>query len=70
MKQLGNLAIACARRNDTIMLIKKGEVTVVVSHVDGGIGTKTFETQWEDDQRIEEICHELNFGSLARGDAQ
>lgn len=69
MKQLGNLAIACARRSDVIMLIKKGEVTVVVSHIDG-IGTKTFETQWDDDQQIEEICHELNHGRYARGEAQ
>ncbi len=69
MKQLGNLAIACARRSDVIMLIKEGEVTVVVNHIDG-IDTKTLETAWDDDQRIGEICHELNFGSLAGGDAQ
>ena len=43
------------------MLIKEGEVTVVVNHIDG-IGTKTLETAWDDDQRIGEICHELNFG--------
>lgn len=67
MKQLGNLAIACARRSDVIMLIKEGKVTVVVNHIDG-IGTKTLETAWDDDERIGEICHELNHGSLARGD--
>ena len=66
MKQLGNLAITCARRNDVIMLIKEGEVTVVVNHIDG-VGTKTFETAWDDDEAIEGICHELNFGKCAGG---
>ena len=66
MKQLGNLAVICAKRDDTIFLMRKGMVRVIVHHINGN-GTKTLDAKWDDDDAIEEICHELNFGKLSGG---
>ena len=67
MKQLGNLAIICAKRSDTVFILEKGIVHVLVFNEDGSdIGN--YRLEWDDDQRILELCHELNHGRLARGD--
>ena len=45
MKQLGNLAVICAKRDDTIFLMRKGMVRVIVHHINGN-GTKTLDAKW------------------------
>lgn len=66
MKQLGNLAVICAKRKDTIFLMRNGMVSVIVHHINGN-GTKTLDAKWDDDEAIEGVCHELNFGMLSGG---
>lgn len=62
MKELGNLAIVCAKRSDVQMRIKNQCVSVVV----GNITPKaTFFSAWDDDATIRRIIRELNFGSAA-----
>ncbi len=68
MKQLGNLAVICAKRADVILLVKNGVVSVVVNHING-VGTRTFDAAWDDDAAIGAICRELNFGESAGGAA-
>ena len=46
MKQLGNLAIVCARRKDVTLRIE-------------------FSADWDDDETILSVIHELNFGRCA-----
>lgn len=62
MKQLGNLAIVCANRQDVRMELCRGSVTV---HV----GSKPIKTalcaRWDDDHQILRIIYELNFGKYA-----
>jgi hypothetical protein len=59
MKQLGNLAMVCADRDDVSFQILKGEVTV---HAGDGPGREAFNAAWHDDEKINEIIRELNFG--------
>ena len=59
MKQLGNLAIICAQRETVLMQIHNGMVSV---HVGAGPERVTLVSLWDDDQRISQITHELNFG--------
>lgn len=59
MKQLGNLAIVCAQRKSVLMQVHNGTVSV---HVGAGPERKTLISAWDDDQRISQITHELNFG--------
>lgn len=60
MKQLGNLAIACAKRPDIVMTTQDGMV-FVRSRVTG----ETMSAPWDNDKKIERIVHELNFASLS-----
>jgi hypothetical protein len=60
MKQLGNLALVCARRNDVLFQILKGEVTV---HIGDGPSRRTFRADWRDDDRIDAIVYEMNHGA-------
>jgi hypothetical protein len=59
MKQLGNLAMVCANRDDVSFTMLKGEVTV---HVGDGPERAALTTAWHDDNKIDEIIRELNFG--------
>lgn len=59
MKQLGNLAILCARRTEVRMQVQNGQVSVCI---DAGSARITLHTQWDNDAEIERIIHELNFG--------
>ena len=59
MKQLGNLAIVCARRRDTLLQVLDGTVTVHVGH---GPARAVLSADWQDDAKISEFIHELNHG--------
>lgn len=59
MKQLGNLAIVCAKRPEVLMQIYGGKVTV---HVGTGPDRAVMFTAWDNDAEITHIIHELNFG--------
>ena len=59
MKQLGNLAIVCARRSDVILMVIEGEVHV---YPQGSASiTPPFTAAWDDDDAILSIIHDLNF---------
>lgn len=62
MKQLGNLAIVCARRPDVLMQIYGGMVSV---HVGEGPERESLSVSWDDDERVQQLIHELNFGRYA-----
>lgn len=59
MKQLGNLAIVCARNPEVLMQLSNGIVSV---HFGTGPDRKTVSAKWEDDAAISGIIRELNFG--------
>lgn len=59
MKQLGNLALVCAKRRDTLMQVLDGSVTV---HVGRGPDKAAFSMDWHDDAKIFELILELNHG--------
>lgn len=59
MKQLGNLAIVCAKRPDVILHIHNGQVFV---HVGVGPDRARLHTKWDNDAKIDHIIYELNFG--------
>ena len=63
MKQLGNLAIVCAQRNDIVFLMQYGEIHIEVRK--SKKSRKTLIAAWNDDEAIHEIIHELNFGKYA-----
>ena len=62
MKQLGNLAIVCAQRPEVLLQLHNETVSV---HVGEGPGRATLYAAWDDDNRINNIIHELNFGKYA-----
>ena len=63
MKQLGNLAVVCAQRPDVLMQIYGSEVSV---HVRRRAGTgRLLTAKWDDDEAIQHIIRELNFGRYA-----
>ena len=64
MKELGNLAIVCARRPDVLMQIYDGIVSV---HADFGSTRSVLYTTWDNDAEIRHAIHELNFGKYAEG---
>lgn len=64
MKQLGNLAIVCAKRQDVLLQVLNGKVTV---HVGYGPGKAAMCVDWDDDVQISSIVHELNFGKFKEG---
>ncbi|NBI66580.1 hypothetical protein D1646_07075 [Pseudoflavonifractor sp. 60] len=63
MKQLGNLAIVCARRPEALMQVYGGKVTV---YVGSGPEREVLHTAWDNDAEISRIVHELNFGKYAK----
>ena len=62
MKQLGNLAVVCAQHPDVLMQIYGSEVSV---HVGEGPERAVLSTKWDDDETIQSIIRELNFGRYA-----
>lgn len=62
MKQLGNLAIVCAQRPEVLLQLHGGMASV---HVGEGPERTTLSTAWEDDETIQKIIHELNFGKYS-----
>ena len=62
MKQIGNLAIVCAQRKDVTLRIEQGRVMVLL---DGTYAPTAFSADWDDDETILSIIHELNFGNCA-----
>lgn len=62
MKQLGNLAIVCAQHPDVLMQIYGGTVSV---HIGKGPEWTTLSASWDDDEMIQQLIHELNFGRYA-----
>lgn len=62
MKQLGNLAIVCAKRPDVLLQIYDGYVSV---HVGAGTERTTILAKWEDDKAISGFIYELNYGRYA-----
>ncbi len=59
MKQLGNLAVVCARRPEVLMQVHGGEVSV---HVGAGPERTVMHTTWDNDTEISRVIYELNFG--------
>lgn len=59
MKQLGNLAIVCATRKDTLLQMQSGNVAV---HLGDDPNRAVLSAEWDDDDTITAIIHELNFG--------
>lgn len=65
MKQLGNLAIVCAKRRDLVFLMMHGE-----AHIEVRRGKRPYETiivAWDDDEAIERVIFELNHGKYTQG---
>ncbi len=62
MKQLGNLAIVCAKRPEVLLQIYNGQATV---HVGQGPDRTSMCAAWDDDEQIGRIIHELNFGKYS-----
>ena len=60
MKQLGNLAIVCAKRPETLLLVCNGRIAV---HAGQGPDRASMCAAWKDDEQIGRIIHELNFGA-------
>ncbi len=63
MKQLGNLALVCARRPSMLMQIHDGEVAV---YVGAGPDRVVLRAASNDDAAISEMIRELNFGRYAQ----
>ena len=59
MKQLGNLAIVCAKRSDVLMQIQGSKVSVFVGQ---GPQREALHTRWDDDKKISDMIRELNYG--------
>ena len=62
MKQLGNLAVVCAKKKDVLLQIHNGVVSV---HYGAGPTRETATAKWDDDAAISAIVYELNFGKCA-----
>ena len=62
MLQLGNLAVVCAKRDDVLMQIYGGTVTI---HVGQGPQRKTRTFDWRDNASAAQVIHELNYGKYA-----
>ena len=61
MKQIGNLAVVCARRQDVLLQVGSEKVCV---HVGAGPERNTLHAAWDDDDAIQRIVHELNFAGM------
>ena len=62
MKQLGNLAVICAKKKDVLLQIHNGVVSV---HYGAGPTRESATAKWDDDEAISAIVYELNFGKGA-----
>lgn len=62
MKQLGNLALVCARRPEVLLQLYNGQAAVYVGH---GPNRAVMCAAWDDDAQISRIIHELNFGQFS-----
>lgn len=62
MKQLGNLAVVCAKKKEVLLQIHNGVVSV---HYGAGPTRETATARWDDDVAISTIVYELNFGKGA-----
>ena len=62
MKQLGNLAIVCAKRPDILLQVFDGYACV---HVGEGPDRASMYAKWDDDEAISGIVKELNYGKYA-----
>ena len=58
MKQLGNLAIVCAKRADVSLHISEGQVFVCCDT----ISPQPWSAPWNDDNAILTMIRKLNFG--------
>ena len=56
MKQIGNLAVVCARRQDVLLQVGSEKVCV---HVGAGPERNTLHAAWNDDDAIQRIVHEF-----------
>lgn len=63
MKQLGNLAIVCAKRPDILLQIYDGYVSV---HVGEGTKCASMVAKCGDDEAISGFIHEINYGRYAQ----
>ena len=52
MKQVGNLAIVCAQRKDTLMTLSDGKVKVVAGDIAAPV---TRCAKWDDDETISQM---------------
>lgn len=59
MKQLGNLALVCAKRPEVLLQLHGDSVSV---HVGAGPERAVMHTEWDNDAEINRIIYELNFG--------
>lgn len=59
MKQIGNLAVVCANREDVLLQIQGKEVAV---HVGSGRQRESLYILWDDDNAICNLASELNYG--------
>ena len=62
MKQIGNLAVVCARRKDVLLQILDGKATV---YAGTGPTRQSLTAAWDDDGQISKLVYELNFGALS-----
>ena len=60
MKQLGNLAIVCAQKKGVLFQVQDGEITILL---ECGAGKKEMQSAWDDDTKISDMIHVLNFGT-------
>lgn len=63
MKQLGNLAIVCAKRPDVLLQIYGGCASVYVGE---GPERAVMTAHWDDDEAICGFVQELNYGKYAK----
>jgi len=62
MKQLGNLAIVCARRSNVLLQMLNGSTTVFVGQ---GSNRRSITVGCDDDEKISELIQKLNFGEFS-----
>lgn len=63
LKQLGNLAIVCAKRPEVFLQLHEHKVTVQLVQ---GSERETMQALWDDDAKISGMIRELNFGKYAK----
>lgn len=62
MKQIGNLAVVCAARPEVAMYLCGYMVSVCVGQ---GPQRAFMQARWDDDEAIQHMIRELNFGSYS-----